>query len=150
MTVYKVILPRIGRDSAMNYPLSHLMLHVLGIRTPSRLQFLFSDNLYVTVTNLFISRTRHPPVTRYVRTIMLSTVFSRLVQEYSSNPDYSKVLLGTLIEDARAVLGAGDQTTNEKIALLKTLDRLTRIDFDNYQRIMNQEIFSNRLYAAGM
>ena len=41
MRVYKVMLPRIGRDSAINYPLSHLMLHVLGVRTPSRLQFFF-------------------------------------------------------------------------------------------------------------
>lgn len=77
-------------------------------------------------------------------------LFSRLVQEYSLNPDYNKVLLGALSEDTRAVLGAGDQTTSKKTALLETLEPLTGTDFDNYQRITNRVIFRDRLYAAGM
>ena len=74
MTVYKVMLPRIGRDSAINYPLSHLMLHVLGVRTPSRLQFFFRTVCMLPLQTCLSLGQDTPPVTRYVRTIMLSTL----------------------------------------------------------------------------
>ena len=60
MRVYKVMLPWVGRDSAISYPLSYFMLHVLGSGHLRNYNFFNSDSLYVIVTKFFISQTKHP------------------------------------------------------------------------------------------
>lgn len=79
-----------------------------------------------------------------------ASFFSRLLQDQAGGSEQQQVLLGASTRDLRSIFEEEEKRKESlgEIALLKTVESLEETELGEFQRISNNRIFRDQLYAA--
>lgn len=77
------------------------------------------------------------------------TKFYELASQYTSDPVYERVLLGSLFENINKFL-LEDEKPEGKIVLLETVECFDGIAYDDFLKVSNKEVFKDLFYSGGL